>query len=238
MPRVVVLGTGTAVGKTYVTCAVARALHARLTHAPIVCVKPIETGVRRETVSEAGAFDAAALEGACFNARAPGPHPLFAFPAAVSPHRAARLEGLEIDLRQVSTWLSPYDTTLHDNTWLLIETAGGVFSPLTRHATNLDLALLLEPALWLLVAPDALGVLHDLSTTLCVMRARARAPDVIVLSAARAIDESTGGNLEEATELGIARPVAALARDDELGVESVVDALLAMSSVAPQQQSR
>jgi hypothetical protein len=120
----------------------------------------------------------------------------------------------------------------------LLESAGGVFSPLTRNETNLDLALLLEPALWLLVAPDALGVLHDLSTTLCAMRARARAPDVIVLSAARAIDESTGGNLEEATELGIAKPVASLARDDVLGVEAVVDALLAMSSAAPQQRSR
>jgi dethiobiotin synthetase len=209
-----------------------------LARAPIVCVKPIETGVRRESITEPGAFDAAALESACFNARAPRPHPLFAFPAAVSPHRAARLERREIDLERIPDWLRSHEATLHDNTWLFIESAGGVFSPLTRDATNLDLALLLEPALWLLVAPDALGVLHDLSTTLCAMRARARAPDVIVLSAARAIDESTGGNLEEATELGIAKPVAALARDDEHGVEAAVDALLAMSSAAAQQRSR
>jgi dethiobiotin synthetase len=260
VPRVVVLGTGTAVGKTYVTCALARALHARLPNAPIVCVKPIETGVRRglaqpisfataahvvdaapnesarATAQDATAQDAAALEAVCFNAQPPKPHPLFALEVPVSPYRAARLAGREVDLTRIPAWLLQINVTLHDTTWLLIETAGGVYSPLARGMTNLDLAVMLEPALWLLVAPDTLGVLHDLSATLQAMRGCARAPDLVVLSAARAADESTGGNLEEAIELGIAEPVAALARDDAGAIEVVVDAVLAMgwSTAAPQ----
>ena len=82
----------------------------------------------------------------------------------------------------------------------LVELAGGAFSPLGVGLTNVDLALALEPALWLLVAPDALGVLHDVTATL---RALPRAPDAVVLSGSRLRDESTGSNARELVSLAI-----------------------------------
>src|SRR6202000_2887278 len=90
--------------------------------------------------------------------------------------------------------------------WVIIETAGGVFSPLSPAKTNFDLALALEPALWVLVAADSLGVLHDVSATLQAMRARKRAPDHVILSGAREPDASTGPNAAELQALGIATP--------------------------------
>ena len=82
----------------------------------------------------------------------------------------------------------------------LVELAGGAFSPLGPGLTNVDLALALDPALWLLVAPDALGVLHDVTASL---RALPRPPDAVVLSGSRPPDQSTGGNAQELASLGI-----------------------------------
>ena len=108
----------------------------------------------------------------------------------------------------------------------MVETAGGVFSPLNVSSTNFDLALALEPAVWVLVAADALGVLHDVSATLQAMSARGRLPDHIVLSAARAADASTGSNAAELCTLGVVQPSAVLARNEHRGIEPLVDRLL------------
>ena len=79
----------------------------------------------------------------------------------------------------------------HSAHWTIIETAGGVFSPLALGLSNFELARALEPAIWVLVAADALGVLHDVSATLKAMRASGREPDHLVLSGAREPDAST-----------------------------------------------
>jgi dethiobiotin synthetase len=79
-----------------------------------------------------------------------------------------------------------------------------VFSPLGHAKTNLALAELLEPALWILIAPDRLGVLHDVTATLQAMRTLSRIPDFILLSQGAPTDESTGSNAGELTRLGIA----------------------------------
>jgi len=125
---------------------------------------------------------------------------------------------------EVAIHISP-----HMAIWSVVETAGGVFSPLSATATNLDLALALEPAIWVLVAADSLGVLHDVTATLQAMRARGRAPDHVVLCAARAPDASTGTNAAELAALGIVTPSAVLARDDERGLAALATLLLTQS---------
>jgi dethiobiotin synthetase len=100
-----------------------------------------------------------------------------------------------------------------------------VFSPLSPTEVNFDLALALEPAAWVLVAADALGVLHDVSATLQAMRARGRIPDHVVLSGAREADASTGSNATELAGLGICRVSAVLARNDDRGIGALVSAL-------------
>jgi len=220
MPRVVVLGTGTGVGKTYVTALLTRALSKR---SAALALKPVETGVQRMRTTDAATLAAES------NAGCPTRHALYEFPAPVSPHLAARFEGMRISIARIANWVvaRAHDMTLHDVAlWTLVETAGGALSPLSKGKTNLDLAVALDPAIWILVAPDALGVLHDVQAALIAFRALARPPDFVVLSAARGRDPSTGTNAAELGRLGIIRPAACFGRDrSPAQIETLVDAL-------------
>jgi dethiobiotin synthetase len=237
MHRLVVLGTGTAVGKTYVTTALASALHRRFPAAPVLCLKPIETGIPPSPFGTPAHSDAAALEHATFNAPLPSPHPLHPLPDPISPHLAARRAGLVLAPPPILAWVATAEaaaatphTTIQALSWSLIETPGGVFSPLAPGITNLHLARALDPALWLLVAPDALGVIHDLTATLFAMRHIARGPDLVVLTTARPPDSSTGTNAAELRSLAVADVAAVLPRNDTRPAASLVDPLLSAPS--------
>lgn len=252
MPRVVVLGTGTGVGKTYFTAALARALHRRDPTSTVVALKPVETGVRRRpSGTPPRGSDAALLESASSGA-APRPHPLFCFPDPISPHLAPDLERARaasstasagpsrsprISVPAIARWASRAlrCTALHANWWQLIETAGGAFSPLTRRTTNADLASALAPAIWILVAPDSLGVLHDARATLIALETSFRAPDFLVLSGARDPDSATGRNAAEFSRVGLPRPIAVLARhgNPEAALAPLVRALTRRSADEP-----
>lgn len=226
MPRIIILGTGTDVGKTYVTAQLALALRARNSSAVVTAVKPVESGTGRTAhwddsvnpikllpnaiMSGPPACDAEAL------ARASSPPAFIAshayqFADPISPHLAARNSGCAIDPARIVRWTEacahgresqqPPSTA---RPWLLIETAGATHSPLGPSLINADLALLLGPAIWVLVAPDRLGVLHDVTTTLSALNAAYRLPDLIVLSQPQAHDRSTGTNGPELSQLGIA----------------------------------
>jgi hypothetical protein len=77
-----------------------------------------------------------------------------------------------------------------------------------------------------LVAADALGVIHDVTAALLAAKARGRVPDLVVLSAARAPDASTGSNAAELARLCIVPRPFALGRDDAARISELVDALL------------
>lgn len=193
--RVVILGTGTEVGKTFTTTLFARGLRS---HGRVLALKPIETGVVAGQDGDAGAIAAAA-------GHPPHLSP-WRFARPVSPHLAARLQGSAIDPLGVASWVEEREAQAEPR-FTLIESAGGAFSPLAPGATNVELALALQPARWLLVAPDALGVLHDLGATL---RALPRPPDAVVLSSSRPADASSGSNAAELAGLGVARVLTVL----------------------------
>jgi dethiobiotin synthetase len=155
---------------------------------------------------------------------------LHALADPVSPHLAARRARTHIDVPAIGDWARRAEIAIQHNTihtWSIIETAGGALSPLSEQSTNLDLARALEPALWLLVAPDALGVLHDLRATLSALGAAARAPELVVLSASRMPDASTGTNASELERLGIVSPVAVLERNNAAaGAAVLAEALM------------
>lgn len=186
--RVVILGTGTNVGKTFVTARLAGALASRCR---VLALKPIESGVDPSTPG-----DAHAIAGAAGHEPALSP---WRFARPISPHLAARETNASISIAEVCDWVAQQEGA-HPADITLIESAGGAFSPLAPGVTNADLAAALDPARWLLVAPDSLGVLHDVTATL---RALPRAPDAVVLSSARPSDASTGSNAAELRALGI-----------------------------------
>ena len=184
--RIVVLGVGTQIGKTWVASALARSA------APSGCIalKPIETGCSPQSPADAMALAEAAGH--------PLVAPRYSYPDPVTPWLAADRAGTTIDLEEIAEWVHQHTvrrgTALHATT-CIIETAGGVFSPISEDETNVDLAARLDPALWLLVAPNRLGVLHDVRASVEAMRALHRVPDLVVLNDTGAVDPSTASNL-------------------------------------------
>lgn len=209
--RIIVLGTGTAVGKTWIATSLTRAL--RSAGAAAVGLKPIETGV------DAGDEDSDGAKLARESSLVPLPPP-FVFRDPVSPHLAARNAERVITLDAVTDYVAIHErrleneVTSHVTSFVVVECAGGCFSPLGLGTTNESLARALEPSVWILVAPDALGVLHDVSATLGALGARGRMPDYVVLSASRDPDASTGTNARELASLAITAPVATVGRGD------------------------
>jgi dethiobiotin synthetase len=137
-------------------------------------------------------------------------HALFAFSEPVSPHLAAEQVGVRIDAGEVERWVKAHEAPV-----TIIETAGGLFSPLGHGSTNFDLVQALRPNAVILVAPDRLGVLHELTTTLGFAAVRGGAAFGVVLSTPATRDASTGHNAAAIGALGIARPVVVFPRAAE-----------------------
>lgn len=214
--RLIVVGTGTGVGKTWVTAALAQALTSR--GRTVVALKPVETGVDGASVDT----DFERLARASSFPVEPQP---YRFEPPVSPHLAARLAARPIELSRLLTYVHYHESSQrHD--WTLIESAGGLFSPLAPGLTNFDLAQALDPSVWLLVGPDGLGVLHDVTATLGFARYRGRTPDHVLLSASRIADDSTGTNAAELETLGVAQPIFTARRDDPTSLTPLIEALL------------
>lgn len=187
---IVVVGTGTDVGKTFVACSLARAL--RSLGASVGAWKPVASGCvgpGEDAIALATALGAPVLP------------PLHTFAAPISAHLAARFAGARIDLDAIRERAAAL-TSAHDV--FILETAGGLFSPLREDATNLDLVRALAPARVLLVAPDRIGVLHDVAATSIAARSCGLGFDAVALSAPATPDASTGTNAAElAATLGV-----------------------------------
>jgi dethiobiotin synthetase len=220
--RVVVVGTGTDVGKTHVGVALLEALGRHGVDA--VGLKPVESGAGGagwvgdgERLAEASLFH---VKQAPYRL----PHPL-------SPHLAAELVGARIRLATIVTWAARHIAAVQ-----LVETAGGLLSPLTPRRTNLDLLRALLPARVLLVAPDRLGVLHDVAAASFALRARVpRARPVVALSAPQTPDSSTDRNARELLRLRRAHRVVCFPRaaTDDVATRTAADALVAALGLAP-----
>lgn len=186
-PRpVVITGTDTGVGKTYVGCRLARALRAE--GVDVRAVKPLESGC-------APGVPGANEDGARL-ARASGqPRPTAALVrliAPLAPPLAAEREGRELDFDAL------VDVTrfaLEGADVALVEGAGGLLAPLTWERNALHLAEELGAAC-LVVAADRLGTLNHALLTVGALHAAGVACLGVVMSAPDrdGADLSTGTN--------------------------------------------
>jgi dethiobiotin synthetase len=144
--------------------------------------------------------------------------PLHALGAPVSPHLAARHEGIAIDVRTLVG--AAIELAKHVDV-LFVESAGGLYSPLSDNDTNADVARALGgEAQLLLVAPDRLGVLHDVGAVVRAARADGRLFAAVALSAPEHADASTGTNAAEIQKLGLALDVVTFPRAPSLDDEA------------------
>lgn len=201
--RVVVVGTGTDVGKTHVVAACLAYLTGR--GVPTLGYKPVATGVGPGAPGDDAELHAQA-------SGAPVRFPTFVYEPPLSPHRAARLAGRPVDLEAMVREARGLEAS-RPGSVLFVETAGGLFTPLADGGTsNVDLVARFRPAKILLVAPDRLGVLHDVGACLHGAQARGLTFDAVTLSAPVAPDASTGTNAEELTKAWGLRTVATFPR--------------------------
>lgn len=166
-----VAGSGTDIGKTYVTASLVRAL--RTAGRRVRVCKPLASGLPAPADPAFAASDPALLLAAA--GLAPTPAALDAcspwrFAAPLSPDMAAAAEGRGVSLAEVVDWTrTVLAESGHDH--LLVEGVGGVMSPLTQDATGLDLALALRLPV-LLVCGSYLGAISHALTAVEALRGR------------------------------------------------------------------
>ncbi|MDB5455547.1 MAG: bioD [Caulobacter sp.] len=174
MAALFVTGAGTDIGKTHVACALITALRAR--GMAVDAFKPVLSGFDPNDLasSDAGRLAAALGRPEAWAAIAPR-----RFRAPLSPPTAAALEGETLALDDLvadgRARMGAADGLL------LIEGAGGVMSPLTETATNLDLMAALRAPV-LLVVGSYLGALSHALTALVALRARGLTVAAVVMS--------------------------------------------------------
>lgn len=155
MHGIFVTGTNTGVGKTHISTAIARTLQAQGVR--VVPRKPVESGCRLEG-SELIPADAAALKNAAGYAGSLAQVCPYRFEPPISPLRAAHLANQALTTRNIAqACLANVD---QDTEFLLVEGAGGFYSPLCEDGLNADLAQALGLPV-LLVATDELGCINQ-----------------------------------------------------------------------------
>ncbi|MEW6038909.1 MAG: dethiobiotin synthase [Pseudomonadota bacterium] len=201
-----VTGTDTGVGKTQIAAALARLLHER--NLVVRPRKPVESGCRQEhdhlVPEDARTLQTAArtndpLERVC-------PYPL---EPPLSPERAAMLAGLRFGLDDVRAACLE---GVAETDFLLVEGAGGFYSPLAPGMLNADLAAAL-PLPVLLVAADRLGTIGHTLLTIEAIRRRGLDLIGVVLNQ---IDPAHDPRMDNAADLSrwLNRPVIVTGRFD------------------------
>ena len=185
MPGVFITAVGTDVGKTYIACALIRAL--RAVGRPVDAFKPVLSGYDLYAGSDAARLlEALGRDETDLDRMSP-----LRFTKPLAPPSAARAEGRRLALAELTALCL---AAIRPDSLVLIEGAGGIMSPIAEDATNLDLADNLRCPV-LLVTGSYLGAVSHTLTAIEVIRARGLDLAAIVVSeseAAPPVIEITG----------------------------------------------
>ena len=148
---VVIAGTGTEVGKTYVAARLAASLRTR--GIPVVARKPVQSFAAGDTETDADVLAAATGEDPLVVCP---PHRRF--PLAMAPPMAA--EALGGPPFTIADLTGEIIATAPADALIVVESAGGVRSPLASDGDTVAMAEALRPGLVLLVADAGLGTIN------------------------------------------------------------------------------
>lgn len=208
--KIVVAGTGTDVGKTWFTCRLVEALRAG--GVTVAARKPAQS----YAATELGATDAELLglaTGEDPKTVCPAEH---WFPSAMAPPMAAaRLGRSAIDLASLIACMAPTDADV-----VIIETAGGVRSPIADDADTVELCRALRPDVVIVVADARLGAINAVRLACDTLREHRL---VVVLNRYDATDALQLANLEwlrTRDGLDVVTDIEAVARRIEVALRS------------------
>jgi dethiobiotin synthetase len=181
-----ITATDTGVGKTYLTCLIARSL--RAAGVRVGAYKPVCSGAEYADDGSVSWADVRALTDAIggeYDAERVCPLRLR---APLAPPVAARMEGLWLDLAAMQAgaawWQGRVDV-------LLVEGVGGLLCPLTEDQTIADLAVVLGYPL-LVVARAGLGTINHTLLTVEAARNRGLRVAGVILNEAEPLAETLG----------------------------------------------
>ncbi len=166
MPLIVVTGTGTDVGKTYVTAAIARLMRGH--HVDVRARKPVQSFAPDDAHTDAEVLAAATGERP---ERVCPRHRWLATPMA--PPMAA--DALDLPRFTVDELVAELDIT--KSAFTFVEGAGGLLSPLAHDGDNRTLIERVQPDAVLLVADAGLGTINLVRLTAAAL---ARPPIVFL----------------------------------------------------------
>ncbi len=175
-----IIGTGTDVGKTFVTAGLLRAAHD--SGISVQAIKPVQTGCQRDSTAP----DLLVYREACLDAKSSA---LFCFSDPCSPHLAAAEEDRILN---IETILQAIAARRDAAEYMLVEGAGGLLVPLNERETFGDLAQSLDCQI-ILVAANCLGALNHIFLTLEALRLRGLPVAAIVMTE---VDSGDGTALE------------------------------------------
>ncbi len=175
-------GSDTDVGKTWVACEIVRQLCAL--GLDVATRKPAESGCMESTGGELLTHDAAALRAANGERETIDRIAPYRFRAALAPHRAARLENQRIEIGQL---LDACDRD-RPGQLLVVEGAGGFYSPLAENGLNADLASALQLPV-IVVVDDRVGAVNQALMTLQAVAERHLKAAAVILNQVQATTE-------------------------------------------------
>jgi len=200
---ILVTGTDTGVGKTWVARALAHGI--RAAGRRVVAIKPVETGC-----GASGDAGVSATEDGVLLAQAAGQaepaHAIIRLPAPVAPAIALDEADTGIDFDSLVLRIERY---AKDADVALVEGAGGLLSPITWEWNATDLAQTLG-ARALVVGVDRLGTINHTLLTLSALELSGTPVVGVVLTPPAEPDRSTGTNAAAIARLsGIHRVIVA-----------------------------
>lgn len=215
MHGVFITGTNTGVGKTHIGVLLAKAL--RDHQISVIPRKPIESGCDRID-GELVPRDARALMAASGYSGTLSQVCPYRFEPPVSPLRAAHLANKALTTENL------VDACLNDSRgdFILVEGAGGFYSPLAEDGLNADLAVALQLPV-LLVSEDALGCLNQVLLNAEAIQLRGLMLAGVVLSS---MQEQRGGSMDNAADLRSRLSCPVFSQGFDRGDDAIVDGLL------------
>lgn len=217
MKTIFVAGTDTEVGKTYVAAKLARELRQRNVqvgvYKPVAsdCITPSELtdsdcfsdsfGPVTEAILQ---MDLISMDAWLLWHAAGRPLDLPSvcpqrFPTALAPHVAAQQAGEDV---QIDAFLTGMQCWNEFSDVLIVEGAGGLFSPLADGYLNIDLVAQLEEPELVIVSKNRLGVMHQVIATCEAAKNRGAKVSRIFLTADGPVgDQSAHSNADELRKL-------------------------------------
>jgi dethiobiotin synthetase len=199
-----VTGTDIGVGKTWVGCALARALRDSGKH--VIAIKPVETGCSGQPSEEEDGVRLAKATGQSEPA-----HAIIRLPDSMAPVLSSERAGAEIDFDAL---VLKIERSVESADYALVEGAGGLLTPVTWEWNMADIARALGASA-LVVAADRLGTINHTLLTLSALELAGLPCAGVVLTTPEKRDASTGQNAAAIARLsGIDRVVTVVQSSD------------------------